>query len=348
MAAQAPEVKSPAATPKILVTSRIHAEVRARLEDVGHVEINAGIEPWTQAQLAARVRGADAMMGFMTDRVDAALLAQAARLRVVACALKGFDSYDVAACTQAGVWLTIVPDLLTEPTAELALGLAISLARNVMQGDAHVRSGQFSGWRPQFYGNGLAGASVAVVGLGRVGQAILARLSGFGCARLIGVDPRGRRRRVESLGLEQALAQADFVFLAAPLTAQSHHLLDAAALSHCKPGQFMVNVGRGSVVDETAIADALDAGLLAGYAADVFACEDWALADRPAAIPARLLARANTLFTPHLGSAVRGVRIAIEQRAADNIIAVLQGRDPADAINRPVRAAMETTERSNA
>jgi phosphonate dehydrogenase len=348
MAAQEPEVKSPAAMPKILVTSRIHAEVRARLEEVGHVEINTDVEPWTQAQLVARVCEVDAMMGFMTDRVDAALLAQASRLRVVACALKGFDSYDVEACTQAGVWLTIVPDLLTEPTAELALGLAISLARNVMQGDAHVRSGQFRGWRPQFYGSGLAGASVAVVGLGCVGQAILSRLSGFGCARLIGVDPRGRRRGVESLGLEQALAQADYVFLAAPLTAQSHHLLDAAALMQCKPGQFMVNVGRGSVVDEAAIADALDAGLLAGYAADVFACEDWALADRPAAIPARLLARANTLFTPHLGSAVRTVRIAIEQRAADNIIAVLQGRDPLDAINLPVRASTQAMERSNA
>lgn len=348
MAAQEPEVKSPAATPKILVTNRIHAEVRARLEDVGHVEMNAEVEPWTQAQLAALVREADAMMGFMTDRVDTTLLAQASRLRVVACALKGFDSYDAEACAQAGVWLTIVPDLLTEPTAELALGLAISLARNVMQGDAHVRSGQFSGWRPHFYGNGLAGASVAVIGLGRVGQAILSRLSGFGCARLIGVDPLGRRRCVESLGLEQALAQADFVFLSTPLTAQSRHLLGTAALAQCKPGQFIVNVGRGSVVNEEAIAHALDEGLLAGYAADVFACEDWALADRPAAISARLLARADTLFTPHLGSAVRGVRIAIEQRAADNIIAVLQGRDPLDAINRPVRASTEAKERSNA
>lgn len=328
-------MNTPVAIPNIVITNPVRDEVRARLEIVGRVEMNSSTEPWTPAQLAARMRDSDAMMGFMTDCVDSALLAQSPRLRVVACALKGFDSYDVEACTRAGVWLTIVPDLLTEPTAELAVGLAISLARNVLQGDAQVRSGQFHGWRARLYGTGLAGASVAVVGLGHVGQAIISRLFGFGCARLIGVDPANRRRGVEVLGLHQALAQADFAFVAAPLTVQSRHLLGSTALSHCKSGQFMINVGRGSVVDEAAIADALEAGQLAGYAADVFAFEDWALDDRPAAIHSRLLARANTLFTPHLGSAVRQVRLAIEQRAADSIIAVLQGREPVDAINRP-------------
>ncbi|MCZ8030775.1 MAG: NAD(P)-dependent oxidoreductase [Rubrivivax sp.] len=324
-----------ATRPKILVTNPIHAAVRVRLEAVGDVEMNHEVEPWNPAQLAARARGAHAMMGFMTDRVDAALLAKAPSLRVVACALKGFDSYDVDACTHAGVWLSIVPDLLTEPTAELALGLAIALARNVMPGDALVRSRQFRGWRPQLYGTGLAGATVAVIGLGQVGQAIVARLVGFGCARIVGVDPCQSADGVERLSLEQALAQAHFVFVAAPLTAESHHLIDAAALAHARPGQFMVNVGRGSVVNEEAIADALDSGKLAGYAADVFAMEDWGLANRPSVISPRLVDRSNTVFTPHLGSAVSEVRIAIEQRAAENIIAVLHGRAPADAINQP-------------
>lgn len=324
------------AKPVIVVTNPIHAEVRERLEAVGRLEMNPDPEPWTPEELASRMRSADAMMGFMTDRVDAALLSQCPRLRIVACALKGFDSYDVAACTAAGVWVSIVPDLLTEPTAELALGLAISLARNVMPGDAQVRSGRFLGWRPRLYGTGLAGSTVAVVGLGRVGQAIVARLAGFGCARILGVDPASSPSGIEPVPLEHALALADFVFVAAPLTAQSHHLLNATALSQCKPGQVLVNVGRGSVVDEAAVADALESGRLAGYAADVFAFEDWALPSRPDAVPARLRAHANTLFTPHLGSGVRGVRIAIEHRAADNIVAVLQGKDPADAINRPV------------
>ena len=324
------------ARPVIVVTNPIHAEVRERLEALGRLEMNPDPEPWTPKEFARRMRSADAMMGFMTDRVDAALLAQSPRLRIVACALKGFDSYDVAACTSAGVWVSIVPDLLTEPTAELALGLAISLARNVMQGDAQVRSGRLLGWRPRLYGTGLAGSTVAVVGLGRVGQAIVARLAGFGCERILGVDPASSPSGIEPVPLELALAQADFVFVAAPLTAQSHHLLGAAALAHCKPGQVLINVGRGSVVDESAVADALELGRLAGYAADVFAFEDWALPGRPDAVPARLRSHANTLFTPHLGSAVREVRVAIEHRAADNIVAVLQGKDPSDAINRPV------------
>ena len=327
------------AMPEILVTNPIHPEVLARLEAVGRVRVNTDAEPWTPAELAARARHADAIMGFMTDTVDAGLLAAAPHLRVVACALKGFDSYDVAACTRAGVWVSIVPDLLTEPTAELGLGLAISLARNIPQGDAIVRSGQFHGWRARLYGTGLAGATVAVVGLGRVGAAIIGRLSGFGCARILGVDPSARLPGVESVDLHQAIAAADFVFVAAPLVPGSRHLLDAAALANCKPGQFIINVGRGSVVCEEAIASALEAGRIAGYAADVFEFEDWALPDRPLVVPSRLRSLGNTLFTPHLGSAVRDVRIAIEHRAADNIIAVLESREPPDAINRPERVA---------
>ncbi len=325
--------------PKIVVTNRIHDEVRRALEEAGRVEMNDALEPWSRAQLAARLRDADAMMGFMTDCVDATLLEHAPRLRVVACALKGFDSYDVGACTRAGVWVSIVADLLTEPTAELALGLAIGLARHVRQGDALVRSGRFRGWRAHLYGSGLSGATVAVVGLGKVGQAIIERLSGFGCARIVGVDPVVRLPHVDCVPLPQAMAQSDFVFLAAPLTPTTRHLVDAALLALSPRRQLLVNVGRGSVVDEEALADALDAGRLAGYAADVFALEDWGLPRRPGGVESRLLDSPRTLFTPHLGSAVREVRRAIERRAADNILAVLRGDEPPDAINRPLRVA---------
>lgn len=324
--------------PRIVITNPIHDEVRARLEAVGRVEMNADPEPWTQAQLTSRLRDADAMMGFMTDCVDARLLMEAPHLRIVACALKGFDSYDVDACTRAGVWVSIVPDLLTEPTAELAMGLAIALARNVLPGDAHVRSGRFRGWRPRLYGTGLAGSTVAIIGLGKVGSAIAARLAGFGCARLLGVDPGPCPAGVEAASLEDAMAAADFVFVAAPLTPHSLGLVDAGVLAKARVGQFIINVGRGSVVDEDAVVGALDSGRLAGYAADVFACEDWGLPQRPDGIPGRLLTHPDTVFTPHLGSAVRAVRVAIEHRAADNILAALRGEEPGDAINRPETA----------
>ncbi len=323
--------------PLIVVTNRIHEQVCERLAAHGELCINGELEPWPEATLARHLAGATAMMGFMTDSVDAARLAAAPRLRVIACALKGYDGYDAAACAAAGVWLSIVPDLLTEPTAELALGLAIALGRQMRAGDQHVRAGGYRGWRAQFYGRSLHQAVVAVVGLGQVGQAILRRLGGFGCARLIGVDPAAQAvpAGVERRSLDAALAEAEVVFLAAPLDAGSLHLFDAARLARCRPELLLINVGRGSVVDEAAVAAALENGDLGGYAADVFACEDRGLASAPAGIPPCLLAAPRTLFTPHLGSAVGATRLAIEQRAADNIIAVLTGRIPPDAIAGP-------------
>jgi phosphonate dehydrogenase len=322
--------------PHIVVTNRIHDDVAARLSAVGTVDVNTGVEPWSQEEMARRLARAGAMMGFMTDCVNARLLARAPQLRIVACALKGFDSYDVAACTERGIWLSIVPDLLTEPTAELAVGLAIGLGRHVRAADANVRRGAFAGWRPTFYGTGLAGSTVAIIGLGRVGSAIATRLSGFGC-RLVGVDPAATPLQgVEQMEFLPALAEADFVIVALPLTPATRHLVSRAALAAAKPGSLWINVGRGSVVDEDAMADALHAGAIGGYAADVFAFEDWRLSDRPRTIPEQLLAHPATLFTPHLGSAVRVVRHAIETRAADNILDVLDGRPPRDAINRPM------------
>lgn len=310
--------------------------MRERLAVSAVVEENTGTQPWPEEVLAARLRDATAMMGFMTDRVDGRLLRRAPHLRVVACALKGYDSVDVEACTGSGVWVSIVPDLLTEPTAELAMGLAIALGRHMRAGDAIVRQGNHRGWRAQLYGEGMHGSVAGVVGLGRVGRAIVERLRGFGCARIVGVDPGSQVPGVANVALAEAMAAANFLFLAVPLNPATHHLIGHETLRGARPGQLVVNVGRGSVADEEAIADALACGRLGGYAADVFACEDWAVTDRPRAVPQRLLDSARTVFTPHLGSAVGRVRLAIEHRAADNILAALRGERPPDAINEPI------------
>lgn len=319
--------------PKILVTQRIHEEVLQRLSAHADVDMNHHLEPWPQAEILRRAADAAAIMGFMTDQIDSELLLAAPQLKIVACALKGFDNYNVPACTQAGVWVSIVPDLLTEPTAELAIGLAIGLARHVRQADAYVRSGQFEGWRTHFYGMGLNGSVAAVVGLGQVGSAIVNKLSGFGCLRILGVDPEADPSGVEMVSLEDAISQADYLFVAAPLVLTTHHLIGKNQLEHAKAGQLIINIGRGSVVDESAVTQALQKMQIGGYAADVFECEDWQLANRPRCISPELLALGNTIFTPHIGSAVKNVRVAIEQSAADNIIAVLQGRVPPDAVN---------------
>ena len=314
---------------RIVVSQPVHPEVLSRLQAAGTVVMNPGPEPWSEEELAQHLREADAWMAFMTDRIDAQVLQRAPRLRTVACALKGYDNFDLQACDRAGVQVSFVPDLLTEPTAELAIGLAIAAARHVMEGDRRVRSG-FAGWRPALYGTGLHGSTVAVVGLGAVGKAIVDRLQGFGCTEILGVDPSARDPRARATSLGDALAQAHYALLAVPLSAASRHLLDDRALARLQPGLVMVNVGRGSVVDEAAVARALDEGRLGAYAADVFELEDWNLPDRPSAIPERLLRHPRTVFTPHLGSAVGKVRLAIESRAASNLIAALHGQPVAD------------------
>ena len=317
---------------RILVTAKIHDAVAERLRNAGEVIINPGIEPWTPDEVEARARDCDAVMTFMPDRLDATFFAAPGRLKMLACALKGYDNFDIAAAVKAGVRVSIVPDLLTEPTAELALGLAICLARHVRAGDALVRSGGFAGWRPVLYGTGLHGATVAVVGLGRVGRAVIDRLAGFGCARLLGVDPQTNDPRVEMASLQQAATQADYLFLAALLTPATREMIDLQYLAQVKPRQFIINVGRGSVVDENAILGALTSGQLGGYAADVFAFEDWVLEGRPMQVSRELREHPATLFTPHLGSAVASVRLAIEHRAANNILEFLAGRAPPDEI----------------
>jgi phosphonate dehydrogenase len=323
--------------PLILITNPIHEEVQRRLSEFAELDMNPATEPWPQTEIMRRAFNASAMMGFMTDQVDADFIKAAPQMKIVACALKGFDNYDVAACTAAGVWVSIVPDLLTEPTAELAVGLAIALGRHVRAGDAHIRSGEFSGWRSHFYGVGLHGSTVAVIGCGLVGRAIIQRLKGFGCHKILCVDPNPQAQISATIpcALEQALQASDYVIVAAPLTGTTHRMIGSEQLAHSKPGQLIINIGRGSVVDEAAVATALARGQVGGYAADVFACEDWRLLDRPIGISSALINHPNTIFTPHIGSAVSEVRIAIEQRAASNIIAVLSGLVPSDAINQP-------------
>lgn len=321
--------------PRILVTNRVHDDTLARLAEIGEVDANESERPLSYAEAKRRAANADAMLAFMPDRIDAVFLASAPDLQIVACALKGFDNFDIPASDAAGVWLSIVPDLLTDPTAELAVGLAIALARQVREGDALVRTGQFDGWRPVLYGTGLDGSAAAIIGMGAVGRAIAQRLSGFGC-ELIGVDPSGAMPDgVHAMALAQALSRADYVFVAAPLTASSRHMIGREAVAAMKRGALLINVGRGSAVNEAVVASALEAGELGGYAADVFELEDWALANRPRAIDPRLLASRRTLFTPHLGSAVARVRREIELRAAENIADVLSGRPPRDGINAP-------------
>lgn len=327
--------------PKVVVTNRIFPETRALLAAHAVLDVNEALAPWPYREVRERCRDADGMMVFMTDRIDAGFLAACPDLKVIGAALKGYDNIDAAEAEAAGVWVTIVPDLLTVPTAELAIGLILSLGRHIVTADARIRNHGFAGWRPELYGAGVADATVGIAGLGHVGRAIAARLVPFGC-NVLGYDlatqalPAPLAEHVERVDFDALLARSDYLVLALPLNPATQLLLDQAAIARMKQGARLVNPARGSLVDEAAVADALESGRLAGYAADVFECEDWAREDRPSGIEPRLTATgAPTVLTPHIGSAVTDVRREIELSAARNIVAALSGQDPPDAVNAP-------------
>jgi phosphonate dehydrogenase len=319
--------------PLAIATYPLHADAMAVLRRRCEVEV-CERQPSPHA-LAVRAAAASALLAFMPDRVDVRLLDACPQLRIVAGAFRGADNVDVEACTARGVWVTVVPDLLSASTAELAVGLLIAVARRIREGDAAVRGGEFAGWRPGFHGIGLEGTPVGIVGMGSLGQAIAGRLRGFGC-RLAYSDPGVPEVEGLTAGpLDQLLRESRVVVLAAPLTGATHELIDADRLALMPPGAVLVNVGRGSTVDEEALAAALGSGRLAGYGADVFAMEDRSQAQAPAGISSALLEHPRSVFTPHLGSAVAEVRRAIEIRAAESILQALDGARPEGAINAP-------------
>jgi phosphonate dehydrogenase len=324
---------------RVVITHRVHEPVKQHLSRLFDVVANDDVESWPPVKLMQEASEGEGLMVFMPDKIDENFLGHCPRLKVIAAALKGYDNIDLAACSRHGVWVTVVPDLLSQPTAELAMALSLGLVRNVAPGDRLVRSGNFRGWLPVLYGGSLAGKTVGVIGMGRVGHAFARLLAGFNC-KIIYDDPVHMSPIQEAfLGIgrapfDQVIAQSDVVVLLVPLTDATLHLIGNEALSKMKKGAYLVNVGRGSVVDEAAVARALEQGQLAGYAADVFEMEDWAVANHPASVDPALLANSeHTLFTPHLGSAVARTRLEIEMSAAESLIQALRGERPRDAIN---------------
>ena len=304
--------------------------------------VTAGLEveqqpvdaPLAAADLAALVAGQDALLCMLSDRIDGALLdAAGPSLRIVANFAVGFDNIDVPAATARGVLVTNTPDVLTDATADVAWTLLMAAARRVIEGDTLVRQGRWVGWTPtQLLGAPVAGRTLGIFGMGKIGRAVARRASGFGMP--VRYHNRSRDEQAEQeLGatyvpLDELLATSDFLSLHAPLNEGSRHVIDAAALAAMKSTAIIVNTARGPLIDEAALVDALRTGRIAAAGLDVFEAE-------PALAPG-LAELDNVVLLPHLGSATTDARAAMAQLCCDNILAALGGGRPKTLLNPEV------------
>jgi glyoxylate reductase len=261
---------------------------------------------------------ADAVLCMLTDRIDADLLEAAPRLRAIANYAVGSDNIDLAAAQARGIAVGVTPGVLTDATADIAFALLLAIARRLPEGEAAVRDGEWTTWEPDWLlGRDVHGATLGIVGRGRIGDAVARRAEGFGMT----VVHHGRS---SGIPLEELLAQADFVSLHVPLTPETRHLIDAAALARMQPTAYLVNTARGGVVDQSALAAALRDGTIAGAALDVTDPE-------PLPPDDPLLDAPNLIVLPHLGSATHATRRAMADLAVDNLLAALEGKPMPDA-----------------
>jgi len=294
------------------------------LEALRGSDVDVWVSPADRAlaaeELHAAIRGADAVVTMLHDRVDDAFFTAAGgQLRVVANVAVGVDNVDLAAARRHGVMVTNTPGVLTDATADLAIALLLAVTRRLGEGERRIRSGEPWAWSIDFMlGRGLRGKTLGIVGYGAIGQATAARARAFGME--VVYTRRGQGDDRAQVGLDELLERSHAVSLHCPLTPETRHLIGADALRRMRDDAFLVNTARGPVVDEAALAEALGDGVIAGAALDVFEHE-------PEVHPG-LVGLDNAVLVPHLGSATVETRTAMAELAAANVIAVLAGSAP--------------------
>jgi glyoxylate reductase len=305
---------------KVFVTRALPGGAIDRLAAEHEIEVWPEALPPPRDELLACVREVQGLLALLTDRVDAELMDAAPNLRAISNYAVGVDNIDVDAATARGIPVGNTPGVLTDTTADLAVALMLGIGRRLVDGDAYVRRGEWRTWEPdQLLGRDLHGATVGIVGFGRIGQAVARRLEGFECTIL-------HTSRSGGVGFEELLERSDFVSMHTPLTPETRGLIDADALRRMKPTAYLVNTARGPVVDTEALAAGLHAGEIAGAALDVTDPEPMP-ADHP------LLDAPNLLVLPHLGSATHATRERMADMAVDNLLAGLRGEEMPHQVN---------------
>jgi glyoxylate reductase len=317
---------------KVLITRGIFPEVVQALSARFEVEHNDDDRPWPPEELARRLAGKSGAMATVMDRFDDALLARCPDLKVISNIAVGYNNIDVPACTKRGIRVTNTPGVLDNTTADLTWSLLMAAARRIAEADAYVRRGD---WKiafgvQYFLGQDIHHATLGIIGMGRIGQAVARRARGFDMRVLYNHRTRLDEATEKSLGATFAdrdalLGEADFVVVMAPYSAATHHLIGAAEIAKMKSTAILVNSARGGVVDDAALVAALKERRIAGAGLDVFEGEP--------KLNAEFLKLGNVVLTPHIGSASRATRIIMCNTAAANMSAVLEGREPPNPVN---------------
>jgi glyoxylate/hydroxypyruvate/2-ketogluconate reductase len=330
--------------PRVLVARRLFPDIVERLGAHFDVDYREQDDPLAPDELAARLRGCAGALIAGTERIDAALLAESPLLRAVCSMAVGFNNIDVAACTAHGVLATNAPGVLTETTADFGFALMMATARRISESEHWLRAGRWQHWSVDlFAGSDVHGATLGILGMGRIGQAI-ARRGALGFGMRVAYHNRSRLHSADEtavkatyLSMEDLMRQADHLIVVVPYTSDTHHLIGAKELALMKPTATLTNIARGGVVDDAALAEALRERRIAAAGLDVFEGE-------PAVHPA-LLDVPNVVLTPHIASASLPTRHAMADLAASNLIAALSGGSPPTPLNPEVLEATATMRR---
>jgi lactate dehydrogenase-like 2-hydroxyacid dehydrogenase len=328
-------MSDPSDLPRVLVTRQIPDAGLRLLREMAYLDVWDRPIPPPRDELLRRVRGADALLALLTDRVDDELLdAAGPGLKVVSNLAVGYDNIDLAACARRGIPVGNTPGVLTEATADLAFALLLTVARRLPESAALVTQDRWLTWDPLLLlGRDVSGATLGIVGFGRIGQEVARRAKGFGMRVLAHSRRRAPDEVYRDLGavpvdLDTLLAESDFVSVHVNLSAETRHLIDASAIARMRPGTILINTSRGAVVDQAALAAALRSGHLFGAGLDVTDPEPMR-ADDP------LLGLPNCLVVPHIGSATERTRDRMAEKAARNVIAGIRGEPLPDPVPLP-------------
>lgn len=322
----------PQSKPRVVVTRKLPDPIETRMMELFDVQLNLTDEAMSKVDLIEAVKTADVLVPTVTDRIDAAILSQAAEnLKLVANYGTGIDHIDLATARQRGITVTNTPDVLTEDTADMTMGLILAVSRRLTEGERRLRSGDWHGWAPtSMLGHRIYGKRLGIVGMGRIGQALARRARGFG----LSIHYHNRHKLHEEVeqeleathweSLDQMLARMDVISVNCPHTPATYHLLSARRLKLLQGHAVIVNTSRGEVIDENALTRMLVAGEIGGAGLDVFEHE-------PAVNP-KLVALDNVVLLPHMGSATFEGRIDMGEKVLINIKTFIDGHNPPDRV----------------